>query len=58
MADVAARDLHIRAARERSGLRGILRRKSTIAFLFALPLITVILALVFIRPAMRFIWRR
>jgi multiple sugar transport system permease protein len=46
MADVATRDLPLSTSRPRTGIRSFLRRKSFIAFLFALPLISVIVFLV------------
>jgi multiple sugar transport system permease protein len=50
MADVVARDLRVPVARRRASLQKIARRKSTIAFLMALPLITIVVCLV-IYPA-------
>jgi multiple sugar transport system permease protein len=50
MADVVARDIRIPARRGQVSLHKFARRKSTIAFLMALPLITIIACLV-IYPA-------
>src|SRR5215472_10022068 len=50
MADVVARDLRIPVARPELTLRKFARRKSTIAFFMALPLILVVACLV-IYPA-------
>jgi multiple sugar transport system permease protein len=50
MADVVARDLRVPAAGRQLSLRKFARRKSTIAFLMALPLITIVACLV-IYPA-------
>ena len=46
MADVVARDLHVPARSGQLTLHKFARRKSTIAFLMALPLITIVLCLV------------
>ena len=46
MADVVARDLRVSVAGRRTSLQKIARRKSTIAFLMALPLITIVVCLV------------
>src|SRR5258705_5802658 len=46
MADVVARDLHLPAAGRRVTARALVRRKSMIAFFFALPLILIVLCLV------------
>jgi multiple sugar transport system permease protein len=46
MADVVARDLRVPARSGQLTLRKFARRKSTIAFLMALPLITIVLCLV------------
>ena len=46
MADVVARDLRVRARSGQLTLHKFARRKSTIAFLMALPLITIVLCLV------------
>src|SRR5882762_182731 len=51
MADVVARDLRLPAAGRRVTARALVRRKSMIAFLMALPLITIILCLV-VYPAL------
>ena len=51
MADVVARSLHAPAAGGQLSLRKFARRKSTIAFLMALPLITIVVCLV-IYPAL------
>jgi multiple sugar transport system permease protein len=51
MADVVARDLRIPAAGQGLTLKKFARRKSTIAFFMALPLITIVAALV-IYPAL------
>jgi multiple sugar transport system permease protein len=51
MADAAIRGLHALVGRRRATVRTIARRKSTIAFLMALPLIVLISALV-IYPAL------
>ena len=50
MADVVARDLRVSVAGRRTSLQKIARRKSTTAFLMALPLITIVVCLV-IYPA-------
>src|SRR5438067_13190877 len=50
MADAVARDLQIPVSRRRSRGRVLVQRKSLIAFLFALPLITIVACLV-IYPA-------
>src|SRR5262249_56170659 len=50
MADVAARDLRVPVAGNQLSLHKFARRKSTIAFLMALPLIVIIASLV-IYPA-------
>src|SRR5438105_14090361 len=50
MADVVARDLRVPARSGQLSLHKFARRKSTIAFLMALPLITIIACLV-IYPA-------
>src|SRR6266481_936263 len=50
MADVVARDLRLPAAGRRVTARALMRRKSMIAFLFALPLIAIVAGLV-IYPA-------
>jgi len=50
MADVVARDLHVPVRSGQASLHKFARRKSTIAFLMALPLITIIACLV-IYPA-------
>src|ERR687890_634137 len=50
MADAIARDIHVSRAGGRAGLGGFLRRRSTIAFFMALPLIAIIAGLV-IYPA-------
>jgi len=50
MADAIARDVRVSAVGSRTGAVSIFKRKSTIAFLMALPLITIIAALV-IYPA-------
>ena len=46
MADVVARDLRVPAARGQLSLHKFARRKSTIAFLMALPLIAIVACLV------------
>src|SRR5438132_10368839 len=46
MADVVARDLRLPAAGRRVTARALVRRKSMIAFFFALPLILIVLCLV------------
>jgi multiple sugar transport system permease protein len=46
MADVVARDVRVPAASRQLTLRKFARRKSTIAFLMALPLITIVVCLV------------
>ena len=46
MADAVASDVRVAAVGRRGNVRSILRRKSTIAFLMALPLIVIILCLV------------
>src|SRR6516165_1950281 len=46
MADVAARGVHVSAAYPRSTMHKLVRRKSTIAFLMTLPLITIVACLV------------
>src|SRR5437879_7190502 len=46
MADAVARDLRLPAAGRRVSARVLVRRKSMIAFLFALPLILIVLCLV------------
>src|SRR5260370_8335514 len=46
MADVVARDLRVPARSGQLTLHKFARRKSTIAFLMALPLITIVLCLV------------
>jgi multiple sugar transport system permease protein len=51
MADVVARDLRVPARSGRLTLQKFARRKSTIAFLMALPLITIVLCLV-VYPAL------
>ena len=51
MADVVARDLRVSAAGRQLSLHRFARRKSTIAFLMALPLITIVLCLV-VYPAL------
>jgi multiple sugar transport system permease protein len=51
MADVVARDLRVPARSGQLTLRKFARRKSTIAFLMALPLITIVLCLV-VYPAL------
>jgi multiple sugar transport system permease protein len=51
MADVAARDLRVPARSGQLTLHKFARRKSTIAFLMALPLITIVLCLV-VYPAL------
>jgi multiple sugar transport system permease protein len=51
MADVVARDLRVPARSGQLTLRKFTRRKSTIAFLMALPLITIVLCLV-VYPAL------
>src|SRR3954471_2479124 len=51
MADAIARDIPVRRAERRAGLGGFLRRRSTIAFLMALPLIAIIAGLV-VYPAL------
>jgi len=50
MADTIARDIHISTVDRRAGAGSFMRRKSMIAFLFALPLITIVASLV-IYPA-------
>src|SRR5437764_4511273 len=50
MADAVARDLRIPIARPRVSARRLVRRKSMVAFLFALPLIVIVACLV-IYPA-------
>src|SRR5256885_15044086 len=50
MADAVARDLRIPIARPGGSARRLVRRKSMVAFLFALPLIMIVLCLV-IYPA-------
>ena len=50
MADVVARDLRVSVAGRRTSLQKIARRKSTTAFLMALPLIAIVVCLV-IYPA-------
>ena len=50
MADVVARDLRVSAAGRQLSLHRFARRKSTIAFLMALPLIVIVASLV-IYPA-------
>jgi multiple sugar transport system permease protein len=50
MADVVARDIRLAAPGRQASLHKFARRKSTIAFLFALPLIVIIVCLV-IYPA-------
>jgi multiple sugar transport system permease protein len=51
MADAVAADVRVSAGARRATTRNILRRKSTIAFLMALPLILIIAALV-VYPAL------
>src|SRR3954464_11079355 len=51
MADAIARDIRVSRAGGRAGLGGFLRRRSTIAFFMALPLIAIIACLV-IYPAL------
>ncbi|MGC2200839.1 MAG: sugar ABC transporter permease [Stellaceae bacterium] len=51
MAEVVARDLRVSVAGRRTSLQKIARRKSTIAFLMALPLIAIVACLV-IYPAL------
>jgi multiple sugar transport system permease protein len=51
MADVVARDLRVPVAQRQLTLRKFARRKSTIAFLMALPLIAIVVCLV-IYPAL------
>jgi len=51
MADVVARDLRVPSRSGQLTLRKFARRKSTIAFLMALPLITIVLCLV-VYPAL------
>ena len=46
MADAVASDIRVRAPQRRTGARALVRRKSTIAFLMALPLILIIAGLV------------
>ena len=46
MADVVARDIRVAAPGRQTSLQKFARRKSTIAFLFALPLIVIIACLV------------
>ncbi len=55
MADIAARNSTILAGSERTSLHKLMQRKSTIAFLMALPLILLILILV-AYPAAYAIW--
>ena len=50
MADAVARDLQIPVSRRRPRARVLVQRKSLVAFLFALPLITIVACLV-IYPA-------
>ena len=51
MADAIARDIRVSRAGGRAGLRGFMRRRSTIAFFMAFPLIAIIACLV-IYPAL------
>jgi len=51
MADVVARDLRVPAVGRQLSLHKFARRKSTIAFLMALPLITIVVCLV-VYPAL------
>jgi multiple sugar transport system permease protein len=51
MADVVARDIRVPAVERRLTLHKFARRKSTIAFLMALPLITIVVCLV-VYPAL------
>jgi multiple sugar transport system permease protein len=51
MADAIARDIRVSRAGGRAGLGGFLRRRSTIAFFMALPLIAIIAGLV-VYPAL------
>src|SRR5437763_11556182 len=51
MADVVAREVRAPAARPRTSTRWLAQRKSMVAFLFALPLILVIVCLV-VYPAL------
>jgi len=50
MADAIVRDIHVPATRQRTSRRSLMRHKSIVGFLFALPLITVI-ALLVVYPA-------
>ncbi|MGE0260321.1 MAG: carbohydrate ABC transporter permease [Alphaproteobacteria bacterium] len=51
MADAIARDIQVGRAGSRAGFAGFLRRRSTIAFFMALPLIAIIVGLV-VYPAL------
>ena len=51
MADVIARDLRVAVPGKQVSLQKFARRKSTIAFLMALPLITIVVCLV-VYPAL------
>ena len=58
MADVAAREIRAPVPARPLSLHKFARRKSTIAFLTALPLIVVVACVVPTRRSIRCTWRR